>query len=233
MKLRVKKPVVCVAIGYIRMSTSKQDLSPAAQGEAIERWAARTGAQLAAVYFDYGVSGAAELPERPGLTAAIAGLSGAQASTLVAAKLDRFARDSYVMGAIDREVRRVRAGLVSADGATDDELRRDFDVLMSAHERRLIRQRTRAALAVKKARNERTGSVPYGMQLAADGVHLEANAAEQTAILRAKALSDEGLSVRAIAAKLAAEGVTGRTGNALSHTQVHRILRPLLLALTA
>lgn len=41
-----------------------------------------------------------------------------------------------------REAPKSRARVITADGATEDELRRDLDVLIGAQERRLIRQRT-------------------------------------------------------------------------------------------
>lgn len=50
------------------------------------------------------------------------------------------------------------------------------------------------------------------MQLAADGVHLEANEAEQAAIALARALHAEGLSSRKIATQLAERGLYSRTG---------------------
>ena len=42
------------------------------------------------------------------------------------------------------------------------------------YEHGLIRARTRAVLAVKRARGERVGAVPYGFAMNADGVRLAA-----------------------------------------------------------
>lgn len=224
MKRRAKPKVTSIAVAYVRCSTSRQDLSPAAQMTAIERWAERECVTLVAVYLDIGISGGASIGERPGLAAALASLPLHSATIFVAAKLDRLSRDTYVMGSIDREARRAQARVVTADGATDDELRRDIDVVLAAHERRLIRRRTKDALAVKRARGERVGAVPYGMQLASDGVHLVSNENEQRVIARIHEL-DTSLSLRAICAQLARDGVVGRTGKPLSSTQVYRILR--------
>jgi site-specific DNA recombinase len=53
---------------------------------------------------------------------------------------------------------------------------------VSLWERGVISKRTKDALAHKKANRKRTGGVPYGWQLARDGVHLDANAKEQAII---------------------------------------------------
>ena len=97
--------------------------------------------------------------------------------------------------------------------------------LARAYQRAVIRQRTRAALAAKKARGERVGTLPYGYRLAADGLHLMADAAEQAVLTSVRQLAREGLSQRAIVAQLAERGVVGRKGVPLQQTQVARILR--------
>ena len=76
----------------------------------------------------------------------------------------------------------------------------------AAFERALRAQRTRAALAVKKSRGERVGSVPFGSRLAPDGVSLEAEQREVAALARIQALRAEGLAFRAIARALESEG---------------------------
>ena len=96
--------------------------------------------------------------------------------------------------------------------------------LARAYERAIIGSRTRAALAAKRSRGERIGTLPYGYRLAADGVHLEADEAEQAIIASVWHLSGEGHSQRAIVAHLARCGVVGRRGAPLQQTQVARLL---------
>ncbi len=65
--------------------------------------------------------------------------------------------------------------------------------------------RGRTALAVLKATGRRTGGVPMGSRVGESGM-LAANATEQAAVERARALRVEGKSLREIAAALDAEG---------------------------
>ncbi len=97
--------------------------------------------------------------------------------------------------------------------------------LARAYERAVIRSRTRAALAAKRARGERLGTLPYGYRLAADGLHLLADEAEQAVIENVRRLAREGLSQRAIVIELASGGVVGRKGAPLQQTQIARLLR--------
>lgn len=222
------------AIGYVRVSTSKQDLSPAAQGAALDRWAASEGVELVAVFVDRGVSGGTDVADRPGLASALAYLADhkGDVGALVVAKRDRLARDVGVAASIERLAARADARVLSADGSNGDDdgdaLKRDLDAVLAAHERRVIKRRTRDALAVKKARGELTGCAPYGMRRAADGVHLEADPAEKAVVARAKELSDQGMTVRAIAAALNDAGHRNRAGRPFAFQSVHAFLRPLL-----
>ncbi len=83
-------------------------------------------------------------------------------------------------------------------------------------------------------RGEKLGNVPFGCRATspdANGVqHIERDPNEQAVIARAKQLSDEGLSVRSIAERLNADCYRTRKGTPLSHTLVHRFLRPPLIA---
>jgi DNA invertase Pin-like site-specific DNA recombinase len=222
-----------IAIGYLRASTDEQHLSPDAQRAAIERWALSAGVQVVAWHLDQGVSGGAPLDRRPGLLAAVESLREHHAGALVVAKRDRLARDVVLCAMIEQLASRQGARVVSAagEGTTGDDndpsaqlMRRLVDAF-AEYERALIRARTRSALQVKRGRNERIGTVPFGFQLAADGVRLEPLPSEQAVVDRCRALSASGLSTRAIASALQLEGTVGRSGHALSQTQVSRLLR--------
>lgn len=90
-------------------------------------------------------------------------------------------------------------------------------------ERRRAR-RIRGTLKAKKRRGEVTGPPPYGWRVAADGVHLEPDPAEQATIDQVRALAKQGLSATAIARMLSDAGVTSRAGTPITHKQVQRLL---------
>ena len=92
------------------------------------------------------------------------------------------------------------------------------------YEHGLIQARTRSALAAKRARGERVGAVPYGFALDSDGVHLVVSKPERATVLRARQLRSIGLSLRAVAAKLAAEGRISRQGRVFFACQIARML---------
>lgn len=227
------------AIGYIRVSTDEQENGPDAQRADLVRWCESNGADLVAVFEDRGVSGAAEIDKRPGLLATLDALREHKADFLLVAKRDRLARDVIVGAMVERMAARAGAQVVAANGAGNGEgpeaqlMRRMVDAF-AEYERQIIRARTKAALAAKKARRERTGQVPYGWTLGADGVHLEANEAEQEIIRAARELKSAGLSLRAVGAELATQGLLPRSGKSWHAKTVRGLLRaPLVGELVA
>lgn len=217
------------AIGYLRVSTDEQSLGADAQRAAIESWASRNGVVIATWCADLGVSGAAPLERRPGLMQAIDALKEHGASLLLVAKRDRLARDVVGAAMIERLVVRCGSKVVSAAGEGTDnddpssQLMRTMVDAFAQYERAIIRARTKSALAVKKSRGERVGTVSYGYQLSADGLSLEPCEAEQAVIAQVKVARTAGLSLRAIVAELERAGIVGRTGKALALTQVAHI----------
>jgi hypothetical protein len=80
-------------------------------------------------------------------------------------------------------------------------------------------------MAEKKKRKELVGAVPYGSQLASDGVRLEPNPAEAQVILEAKALRKKGLSLREIAEALEKRAYLSRAGKRFDPQQIKRMVR--------
>lgn len=207
----------------MRVSRDGQGLGIEAQRTALKQWCEQQGVTAVGVFTDEGISGAADLERRPGLLRALDALSESRAGVLLVAKRDRIARDTLMAAMIERLVERAGGRVVTANGAgngTGPEallMRRMIDAF-SEYERSLIRARTRAALAVKKAKGERVGDPPYGMQVAADGCHLEPHPMEQLAVQLAADYRREGLSYRAIGERLVDAGHNPRRGGAW-HTQ--------------
>jgi DNA invertase Pin-like site-specific DNA recombinase len=218
-----------LAVAYLRVSTDDQHLGPEAQRAAIQTWATREDVSVVAWHVDKGVSGGSDLGDRPALVAALGELRAVGAGVLVIAKRDRLARDVYIAATIERAVSQCGARVIAADGTANGDTAADAFMRTildgaAAYERALIRSRTRAALAAKRAKGERVGTVPFGFDSTADGV-LVPNAAEQVIIAEARALRASGMTVRAVVYALAARGFTSRKGRALGASQVHALVR--------
>ena len=218
-----------LAIGYLRVSTDEQKLGPEAQRAAIEAWAAREGVSVVGWHVDAGVSGGSDLADRPALVAALGELRAARAGVLVIAKRDRLARDVAVAATVERAVKACGAKVLSADGTANgdspaDAFMRTMLDGAAAYERALIRARTKAALAAKRARGERAGAVPFGFSADAEG-RLVPNEAEQTIIAIVRDLRAAGMPLRAVVEELGRRGLTSRSGRALALTQVARLAK--------
>jgi DNA invertase Pin-like site-specific DNA recombinase len=138
------------------------------------------------------------------------------AGLLVAAKRDRIARDVVIAATVEQLARDSGARLVTADGVTaedttEGQLMRTLMDAFAQYEKQLIRARTRAALAVKKARGERVSRrAPLGFRF--EGGRL-VQASEESAILaRVREMRVRGLSLARVAAILNAEGLLCRGG---------------------
>lgn len=212
-------------VAYLRWSTDDQALSAAAQRAAIESWAHTHGVTILAWHEDAGVSGGTPLDERPGLMAALDDVSRFKAKSLVVAKGDRLARDVMIAALVSRLVEKAGATIQSADGVgngtgPEAELFRNILSAFAMFERALIRSRTKAALAVKKARGERVGSIPLGKVLH-DGRLV--GGPEDAALDRARQLRAAGASMRSIARTLTEEGYPCR-GKSWQHSSLGRAL---------
>ncbi len=212
-------------LAYLRVSTDQQAESGAGLAAQLDA-CTRVAGELGGVYRDEGVSGSAGLDKRPGLLAAIGALN--KTDVLMVAKRDRLGRDPLVVAMIESAVKRKGARIVSAagegtdgDNPSDVLMRRMIDAF-AEYERLIIGARTKAALASKKARGERTGSVPYGFRLAADGKNLETDEREQEIVRLVRMLRDNGETYRAIAAELTARGLSPR-GNAWNPKTIRNI----------
>lgn len=213
------------AIAYLRASTEDQALSPEAQRAAIEGWASRVGVALVAWHTDLGVSGAAPLDRRPGLLSALADLGAQGAGLLVVARRDRLARDVIAAAMVERQAADLGARVVSAAGEGTDSgddpaaglLRRMVDAF-AEYERAMIAARTRAAMAAKARRGEAIGPPRLGFRVV-DG-RPEVDPVEAAGVQRAVTLRAAGLSYRALAAALTAEGYRTRSGGPHNHRSV-------------
>ena len=223
------------AVGYIRVSTEEQateGVSLEAQEERIRAYCTMRGLDLVELISDPGVSAGKALDRRPGGQRLLSLVRRRQVGGVVAFKLDRLFRDCAdclgVTAGWDRAG--VALHLIDLGGQTLDTssaMGRFFLTVMAGAaelERNQIRERTAAALAHKRSKGEKTGGrCPFGYRRAGDGVHLEADPAEQRVIARVKRLREEGLSIRAVAHRLNEDNVPAR-GKRWHPTTVARLL---------
>ena len=85
--------------------------------------------------------------------------------------------------------------------------------VFSEFERDLVSERTTAALAAKRANGERTGAIPYGHDLADDGVTLVPNEVEEEVLADILAMREAGETLQGITDALTERGVPTKTGN--------------------
>jgi DNA invertase Pin-like site-specific DNA recombinase len=208
-----------------------------AQETAIAAAAARLGLVLVDTFTDAGLSGGLPLEQRPALLAALDALG--RGDVLIVAKRDRLGRDVLNVAMLERLTERKGARIVSAAGEGTDtndptsRLMRQIVDCFAEYERAIIRSRTRAALAAKKARGERVGGIPYGYQLADDGRTLERHAGEQRILAVAAELRCAGLTYRAVADELNRQGFRSRAGGPWVRQAVHVLLAALSAHRTA
>lgn len=151
-------------VGYVRVSTAEQadsGLGLEAQRAAIEAECQRRSWRLVEVFEDAGASGKS-MGGRAGLTRALRAVRKGEAAALVVAKLDRLSRSLLDFAALMEEARRKGWALVILDLGVDTttpsgEMIANVMATFAQFERRLIGQRTKDALAVKRRQGVRLG----------------------------------------------------------------------------
>jgi len=219
------------ATAYLRVSTEGQavdGISLDAQRAKISAWCELNGYTLADVQVDAGISGK-RADNRPALQAALDDVC-ANGGALVVYSLSRLARSTRDCLDIADRLDRAGADLVSLSEKIDTTSaagRMVFRMLavLAEFERDQLSERTAAALAHKRSLGERVGAVPFGFDLADDGIALVPNACEQRIIADIEALRGKGYSLRSIADELTRRGIGTKKGNRVwTHTAVKRIL---------
>lgn len=157
------QPDPSTVVAYLRVSTEEQadsGLGLAAQRATIEAEAERRGWSIVNFHVDAGVSG--KSLDRPGLAAALDDVEEGRAAAVVAAKLDRLSRSVIGFAGLMERAQQGGWGLVAIDVAVDTstasgEAMANMMASFAQLERRLIGERTKAALAAKKAQGVQLG----------------------------------------------------------------------------
>ena len=219
-------------VAYLRVSKAKQGrsgLGLEAQRESVRQFVINRGGKIIAPECVEVESGKHD-KNRPELLKALkrCRVTGA---TLVVAKLDRLSRNAaFLMTLRDSSVDFVAADMPEANTMTVGVM-----AVVAQHEREVIGQRTKDALAAAKARGTVLGGKRKGAAKIASyqrrGVAAAQEKARQVAELRREAFEAlDGLSLNAMAARLNADSVTTSRGGKWTATAVKRTLATLAAA---
>ena len=203
---------------YRRVSTKEQGDSGAglaAQASVIEREAAARDWEIVARFHD--VASGKSLDRRPQLESAIRAVQQGPGKTLVVSKLDRLSRSTVDFGGMMEKARSEGWSIVIIDLAIDlstpaGEMIATIMASLAQWERRMISDRTRDALAEKRASGVTLGR-PTGMS------------ADSESVIRA--LRASGLGYRVIAAELARLNIPTAQGGKWHPATVRKMLTRL------
>jgi DNA invertase Pin-like site-specific DNA recombinase len=167
------------AIVYLRVSTQRQQrsgLGLEAQRATIARFAEAEGLTIIAEYVEAETGkGADAIDRRPQLAAALAAARSAKCSVVVS-KLDRLSRDvAFVSGLMAQRVPFIVAEL----GRDADPFMLHLYAALAEKERRLISERTRAALVAKRAAGAKLGNPTNARAAAQIGREVQSAAADE------------------------------------------------------
>ncbi len=194
------------AVAYLRVSTERQGrsgLGLEAQRDVISRFAEREGVELVDEFIEVETGkGSDAIDRRPQLAAALAQARRVKCPVIVA-KLDRLSRDvHFISGLMSQRIPFIVAEL----GAGTDPFMLHIYAALAEKERKLISERTKAALAVKKAQGVQLGN--------------PTNLAEA----RAKAASSTKASADAFAANVLPIINQAKAGGATSYRAIAEVL---------
>jgi DNA invertase Pin-like site-specific DNA recombinase len=213
------------AYGYLRVSTegqAQEGVSLEAQESRIKAWCELNGYVLAGLHIDAGLSG--KNMNRPGLQKALSECRHGDA--FIVYSLSRLTRSTKDALQISEQLEKSGVDLISLNEHIDTTTpfgKAFYRIIAALNEleRDQLSERTKEALAYKKAQGERLGAPKYGYQVI-DGQLVEVES-EQEIIAAIHSYRDGGLSLRTIVKRLKEQGYKSRTGKPFQLTQVARI----------
>ena len=222
------------ALGYARTSTVEQaaeGVSIPAQVERIRAYCSLHELELVEVVLEEGVSGGKPLASREGGKTLLHRMKTDRVKNVIAVKLDRLFRDA--VDALQQTESWDRAGialhLIDLGGQslnTASAMGRFFLSMTAAFaelERRMIGERTKAAMDHLRRNGRVYSSVPFGFDR--DGEMLVVNRAEMRVVRQMKKWRDVGVTLREIADRLNKKGILTKRGSAWHPSTVRYVLR--------
>jgi len=211
-------------IAYYRVSTQRQGQS--GLGLDAQKAIVQNNVGDGVVVNEYIEIESGKKDDRPQLQEALSECK-AKNAILIIAKLDRLARSvSFIF-----DLKESGVEFQACDIPQANTLNLGIMATMAQYEREIISERTKAALAAKKAQGFKLGS-PQNLTDKARQRSIEvrrakakANKNNSTAAALVKVLRDNGLSLNAIAKQLNDNGYKTSTGKAFTHKQVTNLLK--------
>jgi len=206
-----------LAVGYIRVSTNGQvenGISLQAQHAKIRAWAEANDAELLNIFNDEGLSGSTT--DRPGLQQALQ-LVTEHKAVLVVYSLSRFSRSTRDTLQIADMLNKAGGDLVSLSERIDTTTAAGKMVfrmmaVLNEFERDQISERTRMALAHRRAQGKKLGGiVPYGYMADSEGM-LTKDVVEQGVIDRIVKRREQGWTLDRITRYLNGKDIPTKTG---------------------
>lgn len=207
-------------VAYYRVSTDRQGksgLGLEAQREAVARHLASRKATLVSEYTE--VESGKRHDNRPQLAAAI-GEAKRLGATLLIAKLDRLARNVHFISGLMESA----AAFEACDMPHANKFTIHILAAVAEHEREMISERTKAALAAAKARGTKLGNPRWQ-----ESIH-KATAARKKPLPSAELAAivagyrAEGFTLRAIAKRMNELGLKTASGAQWHASSVHKAL---------
>lgn len=192
------------AVGYVRVSTSEQVLEGISldnQKAKIKGYCDLNDLELLEIIEDAGKSG--KNLSRDGIDTILWKIKKKEIDAVVVYKLDRLSRNVIDTLTLIETIEKAGITFHSLNEKIDTSTAMgrfflNITASLAQMERDLISERTKDALQMKIANNERAGQVPFGWRLAKDGNTLIPHEGEQEVIKAITRLRSQGLSYRAI-----------------------------------
>ncbi len=219
-------------IGYARVSTDEQareGVSLDAQQSRIRAYCEAKELELVDMLTDDGISG--KTLDRPALRELLQRCERGEVGHVVVVKLDRLTRRTRDLLALVDDLflaRHIELHSVSESLDTSTPHGRFVLTLfggLAQMERELIGERTRSALAFKRENGQPTSHPPLGFRVNGNRRRMVPVPDELAIVHRILQAWRQGQSYRAIAAKLAADGVPTKQGGRWHHGTVARIVQ--------
>lgn len=213
-------------VSYLRVSTKRQGqsgLGLEAQREAVLSFLNGGDWELISEFVE---TESGKRDDRPKLQEALH-LCRMTGATLVIAKLDRLSRDAAFLMQLQKNGTR----FVAADMPDANQMTVGIMALVAQHEREMISQRTKAALAAAKARGTKLGNPKGAKHLRGRGNAEAVAAVREKADRRAEdlrgllvSLQENGLSLRQVAEELNRRSILTPRGGAWYAASVKRVI---------